>query len=607
MDNGSPPAGTQPSVTTHHIADVGAAAPGWLREARGLSGAHGLDRITAALEALATERGRPAFRIAVVGEFNRGKSTLINRLIGRELLPTGPRPVTRVPVTVRGAQADSLRLTWPDGHHEMRPLDAGDPWDGLIGPPTAPGPGARGPSSGPVPREPAVVASVADAWLRELGAELVDLPGVNSGGEEQFEQVRAASAAGDAVLFVVSAVSPLSSTEIRLLQEEVLCRHVPFVAVVVTMLDLVEEEGREETMRHLRERLTELPGDLPLLRAPEPGAGEPELTALRALVEDFAGSSGRALWRDRRIAVQVADHCEAMTGIAAAALAAEGLSDTEADEQAVRADALLEKEEQQWKQLHIDLTERQLTLTARLRQQIHKERDGLIERLRWELERSPDPGGWWERDLPFRLRHELALLAQRCERTVLPGLAADTDWLDAEVARRLPGTVPAPATNRGPVWRGPTVEPRLTGEISDLTRTRLATRLGAQGGAIVGYFIALARAVPVPMIYGAGFSLIGGLLAEGAIRSATERQRSEVDAVLVRVVDDGTTAFLRQALDLLTGIYADVFDRLHRSREVWHDARRAALAAPAVPGTDWPGLARDASALAVRIRTALQD
>ncbi|MGW4104148.1 dynamin family protein [Streptomyces sp. NPDC004976] len=607
MDDNSLPAGTPPPTTTDHIADVGAAAPGWLREARMLSDAHGLDRITAALETLAAERGRPAFRIAVVGEFNRGKSTLINRLIGREILPTGPRPVTRAPVTVRGAQADSLRLTWPDGRHETRGLDAGDAWDGLVGPPPAPGPGDRDPFPGPVPQEPAVVASVADAWLRELGAELVDLPGVNAGGEEQFERVRAASAAGDAVLFVVSAVSPLSSTEIRLLQEEVLCRHVPFVAVVVTMLDLVGEEDREETLEHLGERLSELPGDLPLLRAPEPGAGEPELTALRALVEDFTEGSGRTLWRDRRIAAQVADHCEAMTGIAAAALAAEGLCDTGADEQAVRDDTLLEKEEQQWKQLHIDLTERRLMLTARLRQQIHKERDGLIERLRWELERSPDPGGWWERDLPFRLRHELALLAQRCERTVLPGLAADTDWLDAEVARRMPGAVPVPAPNRGPAWRGPTVEPQLTGEISDLTRTRLATRLGAQGGAIVGYFIALARAVPVPMIYGAGFSLMGGLLAEGAIRSATERQRSEVDAVLVRVVDDGTTAFLRQALDLLTGIYADVFDRLEESRTVWHDTRRAALAAPASSGTGWTDLAHAASALAVRIRTALRD
>ncbi|MEU3916903.1 dynamin family protein [Streptomyces sp. NPDC029004] len=606
MDHGSQPAaGTPPPpppATVAHVADVSGDAPGWLREARQLAGTYELDRIGDALDALAAERGRHAFRIAVVGEFNRGKSTLINRLIRRDLLPTGPRPVTRAPVTVRAAQEESVRLTWPDGQHEVRSLDAGDAWSGLTG--TLPTSRRQeGESGHPALPEPAVVAVVTDAWLTELGTELVDLPGVNSGSGEQFEQVRRTAAASDAVLFVVSAVSPMSSTEHRLLQEEVLCRHVPFTAVVVTMLDLVDDEDREETVRHLRQRLEDLPGRLPVLPAPVPGGGEAELVALRSLVEEFSRGSGRALWRDRRIAAQVADHCEAMTRIAGEAMAAGQLSQATAEERGMQAQALLEKEEQQWEQLRVDLTERQLALTARLRAQLHKERDGLIERLRWELERSQDPGGWWERDLPFRLRHELSLLAQRSERTVLPGLTADTDWLDAEVAGRLPGASPIPVAT----WLGPAVEPQLSGEISDLSRTRLATRLGAQGGAIVGYLIALARSAPIPMIYGAGFSLIGGLLAEGAIRSATEQQRHEVDAVLVRVVDDSTTAFLRQAVDLLSEIYADVFEQLRHSRLVWHDARRAALEAPPGARADWSALAHPAAALAARIRAELQN
>ncbi|MFC4608573.1 dynamin family protein [Streptomyces maoxianensis] len=188
----------------------------------------------AALDALAAERGRHAFRVALVGEFNRGKSTLVNRLIRRDLLPTGPCPVTRAPVTVRAAPEESVRLTWPDGHREVRSLADGGPWAGLTGPSPSPMP-QEGTYDAPAPTEPAVVAAVADAWLTELGIELVDLPGVNSGSEEQLEQVRRTAVASDAVLFVVSALSPMSSTEHRLLQEEVLCRHVPFVAVVVTL------------------------------------------------------------------------------------------------------------------------------------------------------------------------------------------------------------------------------------------------------------------------------------------------------------------------------------------------------------------------------------
>ncbi|MGP3949968.1 dynamin family protein [Streptomyces sp. 7N604] len=595
-----------PAVTADHVTDVSGAAPGWLREARQLAAAHRLDGIAAALDTLAAERGRHTFQVAVVGEFNRGKSTLINRLIGRDLLPTGPRPVTRAPVTVRPAHDESLRLTWPDGQRELRRLDTGDPWDGLTGTPPPPEPRDGTSPDDPVPpdlAEPHVVATVADDWLTELDTELVDLPGVNSGSEEQFEYVRRTAAASDAVLFVVSAVSPMSSTEHRLLEEEVLCRHVPFTAVVVTMLDLVDAEDREETVRHLRQRLADLPGRLPVLPAPVPGGGDAELAALRSLVEGFARGSGRALWRDRRIAAQVADHCQAMTGIATEALAAGRMSETEAGELAKQAQAQLEDEDRQWEQLGLDMTARQLALTARLREQVHKERDGLIERLRWELQRTQEPRGWWERDLPFRLRHELATLAQRSERTVLPGLTADTDWLDAEVAGRLPGASPS----RIPGGLKLAVEPQISGEISDLSRTRLATRLGAQGGAIIGYLIAAARSAPMPMIYGAGFGLIGGLLAEGAIRSATEQQRREVDAVLVRVVDDSTTAFLRQAVDLLSEIYADVFDQLRQSRLAWRDARQAALESPSGSGTEWSALARSAAALTARIRAELQN
>ncbi|MET8014094.1 dynamin family protein [Streptomyces sp. NPDC005271] len=584
-------------VAESHGADVSAEAPGWLREAVQLAADHGQDQVREELDFLAASRGRPVFRVAVVGEFNRGKSTLINRLLGRDLLPTGSLPVTRVPVVVRAAPDEALRIGWPDGRRELRRFDGGEPWQGLTGTPLTEGSGDVGGSP-----EPSLTVTVADGWLTGLDIELVDTPGVNSGTEEQFEQVRRTAAGSDAVLFVVSAVSPMGVTERRLLQEEVLCRHVPFTAVVVTMLDLVDADDREETLRDLGERLSDLP-NLPVLAAPAPGGGETELAALRSLVEGFAQGSGRALWRDRRLAAQVADHCEAMARIAAEAIAAGRLSESEAEARTERTMSLLESEERQWAQLRISLTARQLSLGERLREYLRKERDGLIERLRWELERAPDPGGWWERDLPFRLRHELALLARNCEQSVLlPALTADTDWLDQEVSRWLPEAGPSPA----PTALKLSAQPEISGEVSSLSRTRLATRLGAQGGAVVGYLIAAARSAPMPMVYGAGFSLLGGLLAEASIRAATEQQRREVDAVLVRVVDESTTAFQRQTVGVLSEIYQEVFDQLHRSHRAWSDARRAALDSASGPDTDWQSLAPAAATLAARIRSALQ-
>ena len=66
---------------------------------------HDLDS-TAALASLAAERSRPV-RVAIVGEFNAGKSTFINALIGADVAPTGVLPTTATLHHLRYATARS--------------------------------------------------------------------------------------------------------------------------------------------------------------------------------------------------------------------------------------------------------------------------------------------------------------------------------------------------------------------------------------------------------------------------------------------------------------------------------------------------------------------
>jgi Dynamin family len=72
---------------------------------------------TAANEAreLAARISEGRFYVACVGQFKRGKSTLINALIGAPVLPTGFLPVTAVPTVVRFGQRLSARVRTHDG------------------------------------------------------------------------------------------------------------------------------------------------------------------------------------------------------------------------------------------------------------------------------------------------------------------------------------------------------------------------------------------------------------------------------------------------------------------------------------------------------------
>jgi ABC-type uncharacterized transport system ATPase component len=62
------------------------------------------------------------FYIAVLGEFKRGKSTLVNALLGTELLPTGALPLTAV-ATELSHGTTGATIVYLDGHSEEVPLD----------------------------------------------------------------------------------------------------------------------------------------------------------------------------------------------------------------------------------------------------------------------------------------------------------------------------------------------------------------------------------------------------------------------------------------------------------------------------------------------------
>lgn len=55
------------------------------------------------------------FYVACVGQFKRGKSTLLNALVGREVVPTGYVPVTAVPTVIRFGDEVHARVRMRDG------------------------------------------------------------------------------------------------------------------------------------------------------------------------------------------------------------------------------------------------------------------------------------------------------------------------------------------------------------------------------------------------------------------------------------------------------------------------------------------------------------
>ena len=104
------------------VARAGAPSPPPAGQLAGLLGwAHDLASATPALVALATATGRAAeafdrpLLIAVMGEFNAGKSSFVNALCGAEVAPTGVTPTTATINVLRFGATAEARVVRHDG------------------------------------------------------------------------------------------------------------------------------------------------------------------------------------------------------------------------------------------------------------------------------------------------------------------------------------------------------------------------------------------------------------------------------------------------------------------------------------------------------------
>lgn len=146
------------------------------------------------------------FRVLVAGEAKRGKSTLVNALLGRSVLPTGVVPQTALPTTLAYGDADRVDVTYSYSLPEERGLDA---LEDLV---TEQG----------NPRNQRGVAAVTvrlPAPLLAKGLELVDTPGTGSVYEHNTTVTTGALGRMDAAILVLSADPPISAGERALLRE----------------------------------------------------------------------------------------------------------------------------------------------------------------------------------------------------------------------------------------------------------------------------------------------------------------------------------------------------------------------------------------------------
>lgn len=204
---------------------------------------HDEERIRYIRELLA-DLAEDNFRIALFGKYNRGKSTLMNALLGTDRLPTGVLPLTSVVTTVRydsREHVDVLRAGW--SFTQEIPIDQ------LRNFVTEEG--------NPGNEKQVLLAQVyLPADLLRYGFFLIDTPGLGSSIAENTKAAEAFIPRADAAIVVMSAESPLDEQDFELLEK--VHREVGTVFVVLNKTDLLRVQDHDLVLEAFTRRVRSL-------------------------------------------------------------------------------------------------------------------------------------------------------------------------------------------------------------------------------------------------------------------------------------------------------------------------------------------------------------
>ena len=223
------------------------------------------------------------FHLVVLGEFNHGKSTFVNALLGQEILPTGITPTTASINHVVWAANPTARVMLLTGESQYLDPNQLKDWVTVAG----------GHAS-----EVSYVELGYPSDLLLNNVVLVDTPGVNDLNEQRAEVTYGYVPRADAVVFLLDAGQALKDSEREFLRSRVLENARDRLIFVLGKMDMLSSDEKVAVTDYVKKNLAAMMPDpvmFPLsardwAKTKDPHSGMPELLAYleRFLARDRA-------------------------------------------------------------------------------------------------------------------------------------------------------------------------------------------------------------------------------------------------------------------------------------------------------------------------------
>lgn len=535
----------------------------------------GLHSMSKRVEQFLRDTAKERFTVSVVGEFSRGKSTLLNNLLDNAaMLPVGNLPTTAVMTRIRFANQTKMAVFDEKGSRVAMLDVKPESWDNLV----ANNFGEKQPQG-------SVIVGIPNQWLASNNMELIDCPGAGDLSEERTKQIANTLERTDGAIICLTATAALARTEKEFILQRILKQKTPFSIIVINKLDLVKKEQRNGIVDYVYNVLKlnnmNIPVYIPDVEMPDDTYDNIKgIERIKDAISSWANDPRRQALTDLWIKSRVLD----VVFMASDALKEQqkvlDVAKEKGQEIILNKKNALEKLELLWSELEINLQEKSNECYIKFMEKVKEYTDTTIERLQHEASHTASPDKWWQEDYPYRLKVELANMSVGLDNLISQIIARDVRWFNQMLDQKFKNFIQIESTSVTDKADYIAEKSNRKVEFEDLNRKQNFARLGTTALCIASYF------TPLGFMGSMGIGAGGAILQSTFFKKKIEEQKAQLKDSIAKDIPQIVDNAISKSEIRIKMLYDSILEQSKKKKDLWKEAQFLAIETENKPKTE---------------------
>ena len=531
----------------------------------------GMSTLSGRVQNVFNQVARETFTVGFVGEFSRGKSTLINNLLGTNILPVANLPTTALMTRIRYGIKPKMVVFDSHGIKQKELPLVKDSWSGLTA--------ANFNDNEP---EGFVTVLIDKTLLGKYGIELIDTPGAGDLSEKRAKVIGEVLLGCESAIITVSAAQPLSLSEKLFIEQRLIANRTPFLALAITRLDLVPEKERDIQVEYIINKLKSWNINIPILIPDDIQLPSNKyesikgMDKLRGLIVSWLQRPERSRLIENWLSSQIMNILLTAQNSLAQQVELYQKSDNERLAIISEKNNKLTEMTLSWGKLRVELTERCGKCYDLFRIKYEELVQGIIGKLQYEAGHTAQAQKWWNEDYPYRLKVEAANLASQLDNYVSSIVSLDAKWLNDKLNEMFKTYI---QIGRNSITDKATFLPISTNraEFDDLDKKKNMMTLGSAALSIAGLCCGLG------VIATLGIGSGAGILSNKLLKSKKEEQQQQLKALIAKDVPLALENAITESEKKIKIIYADIASESIKKEKDWLIAQKELIESSNAP------------------------